>query len=259
MRRTIFSFSCLLVFVLLTSCAAPSGSRNTNSSVPNAGTTAPVANKTIATPASVSDFVRVHPDLGSIQSVTEESDRGFQLNLTVTTDKGSHRFGLMDGVVCNVSGYYDQTSDIVENDLKLGDIAVGDKSDKVRLILGEPDQKSVKSEPTTLGGREDECLYWETWTYPTVQVTFMNFGTSVERPADLGSVWAITAQSAGFVTTRGIQVGDPLQKVVKAYGTTNTIREESGAYILEFGEILCITVTIRNGVVENISVQQLYD
>lgn len=259
MRRTAFLLSCLLLLVLLTSCAVPSHSKDFDSSAPAIGNPGPTTGKTIPTPVAVSEFVREHPDLGSIELVTEESCPGFLRNLTVTTDKGNYCFGLIDGVVCSVSDYYDKTSEIEEDDLKLGRLAFRDKGEKVVAVLGEPIEKSVKSERTTLGGREDEYLYWETWTYPHIEVTLMNFGTSAERPEDPGPVWAITARSAGYATTRGIEVGDPLQKVLRAYGTTNAVHEESGVAVFEFGEILCITIAIRNGAVESITARQLYD
>lgn len=148
---------------------------------------------------------------------------------------------------------------ITIEDLQLGDLSVGSTDVRMLALLGEPVRKFNKSGPTEPGGEEGAFLYREIWAYPGVQVTFLNVSNAGTPPPDIGRVWAITVSTTGYATPRGIQVGDPLQKVLKAYGTKCTVREEPGIKVLEYGEVLYITMTIRNGIVKSITTEQLYD
>lgn len=126
--------------------------------------------------------------------------------------------------------------------------------DAVRTKMGDPIEKSRISEQSV--HNPDYLAYWETWKYPGIEITFLNNGARNEpAPEDPGTLFTVVVTRSNVPTSRGIRVGDPVERVIEKYGAART---ESGVYYYESG-LQYVAFTVVTGRVTRIEVGSLLD
>lgn len=138
-------------------------------------------------------------------------------------------------------------------DFFIGDIGLGMSSHEVENILGMPDKTSVVSEPSI--HNPDYTTYYETWSYPGLDVTFLTPALNDEPQPQPDRVFAIVATSPRFTTPRGLRVNDSVKELFSAYQKTSLTE---GAYSYE-KELSVLSFVVKTGIIQEIEVHQTLD
>ena len=125
---------------------------------------------------------------------------------------------------------------LTKEDLKIGEIRIGDTLKKVKEIYGEPSEKTI------VHGQGAPQ-----WNYESQGLSFLG-----------ETIWAINAyDSFKGSTSRGIKNGDSIEKVKKAYPDVYTYPAyKSHDFLVQKDGDYSITFDTENGIVIGISVSK---
>lgn len=101
--------------------------------------------------------------------------------------------------------------------LKLGDISLLSTEAQVRAALGQP--ASVKDSNNPLIGGDERYLFYEKNGINAVQLV-------KHKATGQFVVFSVLVSDAGAATHKGIQVKDPVQKVIAAYGKPSSVEAQ---------------------------------
>lgn len=120
---------------------------------------------------------------------------------------------------------------------------------EVLAVLGEPEKKEQRIEPDLYHSGND--LYLDSWSYPGLEVTFSDFGTPGEEKHNWNwVVCSIKVTGGRYATHRGVRVGDPVEKIIGAYGPPQI--QSDYTYSAYLSEIPAWDFEVVNGVVTRI-------
>lgn len=139
----------------------------------------------------------------------------------------------------------------VAEDVKIANIGLDMSVEGVLSALGEPVGKEQKTETSPNNDQYD--VYFDIWQYSGLQVAFTDYGPKGEQKQSWQwAVYSILVTSGDYPTSRGVQVGDPEEKIVEAYGAPR----QPGVYSYEEGNLgfiyHALDFTVSNGVVKEI-------
>ena len=93
---------------------------------------------------------------------------------------------------------------------RLGEFKIGSSAAGILKILGTPQTKSKSV------FSENDARYHQTWHYPKQGITFGMVAESREDKPKVGFIRV--ARPSTLATSRGIKIGDSVEKVVREYG-----------------------------------------
>lgn len=138
-------------------------------------------------------------------------------------------------------------------DFALGQVRLQMSVAEIQQILGEPDEKSIISEPSI--HNPDYTTYFETWIYPGVEIIFINNAPNDAPVPAPGPVFAIIATSPQYATPRGLKIGDRMDKLFEEYGQT---KASEGFFVYE-KDLSSLNFSLKNGLIDRIEVHQYLD
>lgn len=101
------------------------------------------------------------------------------------------------------------------DDFQLRGITLNSGADEVRRSFGNPKDEETLSEPSPHD--ESITVLWTSWTYDGAQVVFMTTNERGKPDSGPGEVHDLVISAPGTSTSRGIAVGDSIEKLKKAY------------------------------------------
>lgn len=139
-------------------------------------------------------------------------------------------------------------------DFLIGGFGMDATAEQIENLFGEP--LEVKRSSETSYHNPDYNMYFERWIFPDIEIEFItNEAKGKPAPETPGSILNISATSNLYPTHRKIRVGDPLEKVFKAYGKAKL---EDGVYTYS-QDLSYIEFSVSNGKVLKITLGHWLD
>lgn len=142
----------------------------------------------------------------------------------------------------------------IAEDFQIGGLGMESTAEQISNLFGEPLEIQKSTEPSY--HNPDYNMYLQKWIYPDFEVEYINNELKGKPiPETPGNILSITMTTNLYPTARDIRVGDPVEKVFKAYGK---VEEEKGKYTYS-KDLSFIEFTVSGGKVSQITIGMWFD